>query len=173
MASERLTYELRHLLRRCAKLSDPEMRFLVLISSYSLGCLLTYEEICSLTNWSRSKLSRTIRSLEQKRLIDIKYGPYKKTIIKIAPAGRQIEFVNNSNVSLMNQESYAIQESNMIHPWSSDVSPMAQPILERELERKKETDEKENANTNTRTLDVENLISEAFPNWNRKIVGGS
>ena len=68
MSSKRMDAEFRHVLRRCPNLSDAQVRLLAFVASYSQGCLLTYDKICVLTNWSRSKLGRTIRSLEKLKL---------------------------------------------------------------------------------------------------------
>lgn len=160
MASERLDREFRHVLRRCPKLLDAQVRLLALVSSYSQGCHLPYEEICKLTNWSRSKLSRTIKSLEVFGLIEIKYRSYKRTTIKIVPAWRQLEFANVSNMSLVTHKSYSTDETDIGHPWSRDVPSRTQPILERELERKIETDA---LDMNNSKIDVRKLIAEAFP----------
>lgn len=167
MASERLDREFRHVLRRCPKLSDAQVRLLAVVSSYSQGCHLTYDEICNLANWSRSKLSRTIRSLEKLRLIEVKYRSYKRTTIKIAPASRQLEFASSSHVSHVTHESCSTHEIDTGHPWDCDVSPTTQPILEKELERNIETGDFANANNGK--IDVQRLIAEAFPSLGRKI----
>lgn len=168
MASERLDRELRHVLRRCPKLSDAQMRFLAFVASYSQGCLLTYEEICKLTSWSRSKLIRTIRSLESYGLIEIKYRPYKRTAIKIAPAWRQSEFAKAFDVSSVTQEPCVTQETVMDHPRYHDVPPMTQPILEKELERKLETSNSDDDGLGK--VNVQALIADVFPDLGRKIL---
>lgn len=166
MASERLDREFRHVLRRCPKLTDAQVRLLAFVSSYSQGCLLTYDEICKLTNWSRSKLGRVIDSLVKCNLIEKKYGTYKKTKIKIAPAWRQSEFADASDVSSVTQEPYSIHEVDMGHPRNHDMSPVIQPILERKIE----TGDLEIGNG---SINVQSLIAEKFPNWNRKIIRSS
>lgn len=169
MASDRLDREFRHVLRRCPRLTDSEVRLLAFVASYSKGCLLTYKEICRLTNWSRSKLIRNIRSLEYHGLIEITHGLYKRTIIRIAPAWRQLEFANASDVSSVTHQSCVSDGADMGHPRNHEVSPMTHSILERELERKIEsgdTGEKGSGN-----VDVQRLIVESFPAFGRKIWG--
>lgn len=170
MASERLDRELRHVLRRCPLLEDSEIRLLALVASYSKGCLLSYQEICKLTNWSRSKLIRTIRSLEKRRLIEVNYRTYKRTTIKIAPAWRQLEFVKTYNVPPVTQESYPISEITIGHEGNHEMSPMTQPILEREVERNIENTDKNNlAIEGLAQVDVRALISSMFPSMKQKI----
>jgi len=159
--SERLDFELRHELRRCPKLNDAEMRFLAFIAAYSQGCLLSYDKICALTNWSRSKLKRVIADLLSKNLITVEYRAYKKTKIKIVPAAQQCAFARGYG-SPVSHKSWLTSEPMMAHPWTHDGSPVSHSMLERELERKLETDfyfvEKE-----------ENLKPVVMSDWLRKM----
>lgn len=150
--AKRMDHEFRYVLRRSNKLSDEEHRFLSFISTYQHGCLLSYDDICACTGWSRSKLKRVLVSLETKKLIEKTHRKYKKTTIKIADAITQKAF---SDGSPMSQESWLTGEPMMAHRWTHDGSPMGHPILEKELERKLKSDFKNEEDENSHLVPKE------------------
>jgi hypothetical protein len=168
VASERLDREFRHALRRCPKLSDAEIRLLALVASYSEGCLLSYDEICKLTPWKRAKLKRTVQSLVNYGLLERSYRCYKRVTLKIAPASVQAEFARAYDGSTVSHDSRLTQEPVMAHQRTHDGSPMSQPIIERELERKLENAFLDNSEKGEcEPVDVGLLIANQFPSWKR------
>lgn len=122
---------------------------------------MSYDEICIRTNWSRSKLQRTIRSLLDLGLIEKKHRAYKRTTLKIAHASRQSEFTETAYESSVTQESHVSDDTIIGHRRNSDVSPMTHSILERELERKLESDQDDDPINEG--FDPTGLIVSAFP----------
>lgn len=170
-SNDRLDREFRHNLRRCPKLSDAEIRFLALLGSFRHGCLLNYDEICLLTNWSRPKLKRVITSLKKYALIEIEYRAYKKTTIKIAAAEVQTRFAELHDGSPVSHQSWLTHEPMMAHPRAHDGSPVSHSMLERELERKLERalpPEIEKQDNFYDAEKVSNLIKAAFPKFGKK-----
>ena len=138
--SDRLDREFRFVLRQCSKLSDAENRFMGLMGCYRHGCLLTYDELCSKTGWSRAKLKRTIKALEQYGLIEVTYRAFKKTTIMNVSARQQKAFADAHDGSPMSHQSWLTGEPMMAHPRTHDGSPMSHSINKRELQRKLKSD---------------------------------
>lgn len=138
--SDRSDRTFRYVLCRCSELNDAEVRLLGFVASYSLGCLLSYGDICKKINWSRGKLTRTIEALKRLGLIEITHRCYKRATIKIATAAFQSAFAKQHDISLVRHQSCLTSEIVMSHPRTHDVSPARHSILEYELERKLESD---------------------------------
>jgi hypothetical protein len=137
---DRLNREFRYCLRQCPALNDAERSLLSFVSSFSYGCAIPYEEICQHLSWSVSKLKRTVDSLEQKKLIEVKYRRYKQVTLLIAEASVQSAYAEKNSIkksddsSPMSHELRLTGEPMIAHPWAHDSSPMSQPI-ERDIKR--------------------------------------
>ncbi len=164
--SERLDREFRYELRRCPALTDAESRFLGLLGSWSKGCFHTNDELCEITNWKRTKTKYVIKSLLLKGLIEVRYSQYKKLIIRIASAAVQKRFADLHNGRLTGQDFEAPQRPVMDAEETTHGRHNDQPIIEKELERKLETDIESEKNEYTYNAEkINNLLRGKFPKF--------
>lgn len=137
--SERLDREFRYVLRRCPDLTHIEFRLLGFISTYTNGCNLPYEDIAPMVRMSLSTLSRAIKSLEKKKLIEKTYRAYKKVCLKIVCAAQQSAY---ADMSPMTYHDHVTHDRITCHPRQDHLSPMTSNTvthdisnIERDLER--------------------------------------
>lgn len=136
---ERLDGEFRHVLRRCSKLNDAEIRLLAIIGSLSSGITTNYDGVCNWTGWSRAKLKRTIQSLLRYGLIERTYTKFKHVRLTIVPGVAQAEFANAHYGSPVSHNPGLTNEPVTGQQRTHDGSSMNHSNIERELERKLET----------------------------------
>ncbi|HEY1078505.1 MAG TPA: hypothetical protein VGE46_00335 [Bdellovibrio sp.] len=108
--------------------------------------------------------------MEKHKLIEVKYGNYKRTNIRIVSADLQAEFARAYDVSSVTDGLSSSDETPTGHPWNVDVSLVKQPIIERELERKLETGDSGEAGIGK--VDVRRLIAEVFPDLGKTLSNG-
>lgn len=97
----------RYELLRSGFLSSMEIMILQIVASYSGGCYLTINELCKMTNMSRSWIEKTTARLSKTGLLHKKYRLYKRHVLWIAPEDCQIWWVQN------------IKDTNK--PWNNDA----------------------------------------------------
>lgn len=167
-SGDRLDREFRHVLRRCSILTDAECRFLAVLGSYGHGCKLNYDQLCEITSWGRTKLKSVITSLKKYGLIEVKYSNYKRTCISIANASKQTDFAEAHDGRSSDHRQRSPDRPLMVATTPPHGRPNDHSILERDLERNLESDEikKDETNENV-SINVNELIQTAFPNWKR------
>lgn len=156
--------EFRHWLRQCHALSHTEYRLLGFVSSFSDGALMKYEKICTMTSMSRSTLNRTIKSLLEKKLIEITHRAYKKTCIKIVRASEQKAYAKANDVPPAAHQSCAAHDTMMCHQRHDIVPPAAHSMLEKPLERKLESNLIEGEKKYTKK-ELDEMMRHYDPNW--------
>lgn len=163
----RLDRELRHKLRRASGLSFAEKGYLAFVSSYSKGCRLTQKEIAKMAGCDVRTVQRLQKSLEKKGLIEVYYRAYKKTTIKIAPAEKQMEYVENhptdpTPVSYHDTTNYHSDTTPVSGYDDTSVVTNIENHIERNIESSKNKKRKERDDYKMSKKEIKDLVDSVF-----------